>query len=463
MSAAPTDLREFLAGLVAAGELHSVEAEVDPHLEIAAVTDRICKSPGGGPALRFDRPRGSSVPVLTNLFGSPRRMALALGVKRLDELAPRLAAALDQAGPGGGMVRLANLTRDPIWQPRAVTAGPCREIRQPTPDLNGLPALHSWPGDGGRYLTLPLVFTRHPDSGEENCGMYRLQLFAPDRLGLHLSANADAARHLAAWHRRGEPMPVAVALGGPPALIFAAGLPLPGERAETAFAGFLQGAPLELVPGIGNGLRVPACAEFVIEGEISPGATHLEGPFGNHTGVYVAAAPAPLLQVTAVSKRRNPLYPCTVVGPPPMEDCWLAKAAERLLLPVLQQDVPELVDWNLPLEGIFHGCALVSVDCRPGRGRLLLQRLRSHPLLARSRMLVLFDGQVDVRDLAACYWRAINLVDPQQDLTIAAGRIDLDATGSDPATDVGPAGTTRQLVAARWREYGLADNEPAAE
>ncbi len=455
MNPAPTDLREFLALLETAGELRSIAAEVDPNLEIAAITDRVCKSPGGGPALRFERPKGFSVPVLTNLFGSPRRMALALGIPNLDVLASRLRSSLEEAGPGSGLECLAKLLAEPAWQPRTVAKGPCHDTVQPLPDVCGLPVLHSWPGDGGRYLTLPQVFTRHPDTGAQNCGMYRLQVFGPARLGLHLGLHADARRHLAAWHGRREPMPVAVALGGPPALTFAAGIPLPAGVAETSLAGFLQGAPLDLVACPSSGLRVPASAEFVIEGEVLPGMTRLEGPFGNHTGAYVPAAPAPLVQVTAVSGRRQPLYPCTVVGPPPMEDCWLAKAAERLLLPVLQQDFPELVDWNLPLEGIFHGGALVAANCPPGKGGELLKRLRRHPLLIRSRLLVLFDGHVDVRKPAACYWRAINLLDPELDLRIEEGRLDLDATGSDRGTEVGPAAATLRLVEARWRDYGL--------
>ncbi len=430
---APRDMRELLAVLEAAGELRRVAAPADPQLEIAAIIDRVCKRPGGGPALYFERPTGYAAPVLANLFGSPRRMGLALGVTGLDDLGARLGAALAAAGPGDGWQRLERLLAEPGWQPRLLADGPCREVGGGADLLDSLPALHAWPGDGGSYLTLPLVFTRHPENGEVNCGMYRLQLFSDGCLGLHLAPGADAARHLAAWAERGEAMPVAVALGGPPALLFAAGLPLPPGLAETALAGWLQGEALDLVTTADSGLAVPALAEYSIEGEIRPGETRLEGPFGNHSGRYVPAEPAPLLRVQRVGRRRRPLYPCTVVGPPPMEDCWLAKAAERLLLPLLQSDFPEVVDWNLPIATIFHGAALVSAQVPADGGRDLLKRLRRHSLLARALLLVLFDAHVDVQDAAGCYWRAVNGAEPDRDLTVAGNRLSIDATGSDPA------------------------------
>lgn len=454
---APAELRQLLARLEAAGELRRIAAGVDPRLEIAAVTDRVCKGPGGGPALCFEQPTGHRMPVLTNLFGSPARLALALGIADLDALGTRLGAALEACGPGGGWQRLARLLAQPAWQPRPAAAAPCRERHGDATLLAELPALQSWPGDGGRYLTLPLVFSRDPESGTENCGIYRLQLFADGHLGLHLSPGADAARHLAAWHGRGEAMPIAIALGGPPALLFAAALPLPPDLPETALAGWLQQAPLAMT-GAGSGLRVPATAEFVIEGEIRPGETREEGPFGNHTGAYVPAAPAPLVRVTAVTCRRDPLYPATVVGPPPMEDCYLAKGAERLLLPLLQRDVPEVVDWNLPLATIFHGAALVAARVPAGCGRELLGRLRRHRLLAKSRLLVLFDAVVDVQNDAACYWHAVNRVDPERGMELVAGGLNLDASGAAETAVVGPDAATRARILEHWQPWGLGDD-----
>ena len=452
---APGDLHQLLDLLTSAGELHPIRAAVEPRLEIAAVVDRICKEPGGGPALCFEKPAGFAVPVLANLFGSPRRVALALGISTLHELGAKLGAALASAGPGCGAERLERFFAAQAWQPRLVANGPCREVRGGADLLEDLPALQSWPGDGGRYLTLPLVFTRHPESGAGNCGMYRLQLFADGTLGLHLGPHADARRHLAAWQERGEAMPVAVALGGPPALLFAAGLPLPPAVAETAFAGWLQGRPLEMVAAADPGLAVPAAAECVIEGVVRPGELRLEGPFGNHTGHYVPAAPAPLLRVARVSRRSQALYPCTVVGPPPMEDCWLAKAGERLLLPLLQLDCPEVVDWNLPLATIFHGAALVAARVPAGGGRALLQRLRQHPLLARARLLVLFDQGVDVQQPAACYWQALNRVAPEEGIRARDGLLDIDASDSTLAPVVGADAGTAGRIAERWREFGF--------
>jgi 4-hydroxy-3-polyprenylbenzoate decarboxylase len=453
MSRAPRDLREFLHLLEKSGELHRVTVEADPYLEIAAVTDRACKFPGGGPALYFERPKGFSPPVLTNLFGSPSRVALALGVGRLEELNGKLAG--ERSGIESGLDCLARRLTRPDLQARLAAEGPCREITRDGTSLDFLPALQAWPGDGGRYLTLPLVFSRDPSSAAVNCGMYRLQVFADGTLGLHLSPRADAARHLTARHARGEPLPVAVALGGPPALIFAAGLPLPAGVSETALAGLLLGEPLSTTPCRNSDLPVPSAAEVIIEGEIRPGETRLEGPFGNHTGRYVPAAPAALLRVTAVSQRRSPLYPATVVGPPPMEDCWLAKAAERLLLPLLRQDFPQVVDWDLPLETIFHGAALIAARVAPGEGRELLQHLKDHPLLARSRLVVLFDAGVDIRDRAACYWRAVNRVDPINDLEATGDRLLIDATDAEATAEVTADTETRRLVERRWNDYGL--------
>jgi len=451
----PGDLHQLLELLTRVGELHRISAAVDPRLEIAAVVDRVCKEPGGGPALCFEKPAGFPVPVLANLFGSARRVALALGLNDLNELGGRLRDALASAGPGSGMERLERAFAAERWQAQTLASGPCREVRGRAELLQELPALQSWPGDGGRYLTLPLVFTRHPDSDERNCGMYRLQLFTDGTLGLHLGAQADARRHLAAWQQRRAAMPVAVALGGPPALLFAAGLPLPPAVAETTFAGWLQGRPLEMVAAADTGLAVPAAADYVIEGVVDPGAVRLEGPFGNHTGRYVPAAPAPLLRVLQVSRRRRPLYPCTVVGPPPMEDCWLAKAGERLLLPLLQADFSEVVDWNLPLETIFHGAALVAARVPAGGGPALLQRLRRHPLLARARLLVLFDEGVDVQQPAACYWQVLNRVDPEQGIRARAGRLDIDASNATAAPVVGADAGTAGRIAERWREFGF--------
>ncbi|HAD03357.1 MAG: hypothetical protein A2091_01080 [Desulfuromonadales bacterium GWD2_61_12] len=442
------ELRGFMQTLEAQGELQRIAATVDPHLEIAAITDRVCK--GGGPALRFERVKGYSTPVLTNLFGSERRVAWALGAETLAAAADRMARALAMAGPGGGVERLRRALAAPaLLSPRAMG-----RVSGAGGDLSLLPALQSWPGDGGRYLTLPLVFTRDPETGRGNCGMYRVQLIAGDRAAIHWRPTSDAARHHAAWTKRGEAMPVAIVLGGPPALLWAAGVPLPAGADETALAALLAGAPLPLSVCQNSDLVVPTACEAVLEGSVAPQATATEGPFGNHTGSYVPVSMAPLFRLHHLSRRADMLYPCTVVGPPPMEDCYLARATERILLPLLQVDLPEVVDVTMPLATIFHGCALVAVR-DAGDGRALLAALWRSLLLKGAKLLVLVDADCDLRRPDEVFWRVINGLDPQRDMVTVAGKIGIIATGRDLGPRVAVDAATAELVARRWQEYGL--------
>ncbi len=443
------DLRGFVSLLEESGELCRVAVQVDPVLEIAAITDRVCKAPGGGKALFFEQVKGHSFPVLTNLFGSYRRVAWALWNDNLQTLAARLEREIAQAGPGGAEERLRRLVEAPGFLPKLVTQPPCQEVacRQQA-DLGMIPALQSWPDDGGRFLTLPLVFTRNPATGRSNCGMYRVQIFDGQSAALHWRKGSDAGRHHAAWQARGKRMPVAIALGGDPALIYAAGAPLPPGVDEAAFAGYLRQRRVSMAKCLTCDLHVPAAAEFVIEGYVEPQEERLEGPFGNHTGYYAEAAPCPVFHVTAITHRRDPLYPCTLVGPPPMEDCYLAKATERLFLPLLRHDHPGLVDMNLPMEGIFHGCALLG-------GRRLIRGLWTKGVLKNSRLLVACDEQVDVQNCSEAFWRAINSVDPQRDVLIEGGRLGIDATGKAGRPQVVEDDLVTRLVQQRWGEYGI--------
>ncbi len=453
MNRAWDDLRGLLESLEAWGELHRVPVEVDPVLEIAAVTDRVCKGEEGGRALLFEQVRGYRHPVLTNLFGSARRVALALGVEEVAAHAGRLERALATA-TGTAAERLRAVLARPEHAPRLTRDAPCRQLTAEPPDLLRLPALQAWPGDGGRFLTLPQVFTRDPETGERNCGMYRMQIFDGRTAGLHWRDASDAARHHAAWRRRGERMPVAVALGGDPALTFAAGTPLPPGIDEVRYAGFLRGAPVAMTPCLGADLEVPAGAEFVLEGYVEPAEERREGPFGNHTGGYAAPAPCPVFHLTSMTHRRAAVYPCTLVGPPPMEDCWLAKAGERLLLPLLRVDFPEVVDLNFPIETIFHGCALLSVRST-GDGRALLRALWRSRYFQAARLLVLLDEGVNVQQPAQVYWQAVNRVDPARDVIVDGGRIGIDATRAASGGLVEADAETRRLVRRRWREYGF--------
>jgi 4-hydroxy-3-polyprenylbenzoate decarboxylase len=318
-----------------------------------------------------------------------------------------------------------------------------------------VPALRSWPGDGGRYLTLPLVVTRDPETGVRNCGLYRIQLLDDTQVAIHWRASSGAARHLAAWAARGQPMPVAIVLGAPPALLWAASTPLPADLDEVAFARLVTGADFPLATCAESDLAVPAAAEMVIEGTVAAAETAIEGPFGNHSGHYAAAAPAPLLRVQRVRRRADMLYPCTVVGPPPMEDCYLARATARLWLPLLRCDCPELVDLELPLATIFHGCALVAVE-RGGRcGRELLDALWASELLCGARLLVLVDAGTPLHDFGSVYWQVVNRIRPEVDLHVSAGRVGIVACGRDLGPPVAADAATAALVAQRWQEYGI--------
>lgn len=449
------DLRKLLARLEADGDLCRVPVEVDPELEIAAVTDRVCKSAGGGRALLFEKVRGHAFPVLTNLFGSPDRIARAFGVDDVETLAACLERDLAEAGGTSSAEALARLIAG--HGPRSVEEAPCRQVGQGGgADLGLLPALKSWPGDGGRFLTLPLVITRDPENGRVNVGIYRMQVFDRQSAGMHWRPGSGGARHHAAWRRRGERMPVVVALGGPPALVYAASAALPDGIDELSFAGYLRGQPVETVRALHSDLPVPAAAEFVLEGYVEPDESHLEGPFGNHTGYYSAAEPFPVFHLAALTRRREAIYPCTVVGCPPTENVRLAKAGERLMLPLLRHNFPAIIDINLPPETIFHGCTLVAVRGEAaGPVRELIAGLWESPQLKSSRLLVLVDEGVDVQRPAEVFWRAINHLDPDRDILIDGGRIAVDATRRGLGLPVEPDAGTREKVARRWSRYGI--------
>jgi 4-hydroxy-3-polyprenylbenzoate decarboxylase len=462
------DLRGLLALVEEARDLCRVTVEVDPLLEIAAITDRVSKGAGGGRALLFEKVKGSPFAVLTNLFGSPRRTAWALWTDDIEALSQRIAREIADES-GSGAARLQSLVEDPAYLPRLVPNAPCQEvIRRDGPFLGVIPALQAWPGDGGRFITLPLVFTRDPGTGRTNCGMYRVQIFDDRCAAIDWRRGSDGYRHHAAWSARGKRMPVAIALGGDPALIYAAAAPVPAGVDEVAYAGYLRQTPVAMAQCLTCDLEVPAAAEFVIEGYIAPGEFRQSGPFGNHSGRYVPAALAPLFHVTAVTHRRDALYPCTVVGPPPMEDCYLAQATERLFLPLLRVDHPQIVDVHSPLEGIFHGCTLISMTKNEaGEGRALAEDLWRRGRLKNARLLVIVDADVDVQNPSRVFWHTINAVDPQRDLRIDGLRIAIDATrklageggAESPAAMVAADEATLELLAARWDEYGI-DRSP---
>ncbi len=459
------DLRDLLLRAEALGELQRVAAEVDPGLEIAAITGRTAQLPGGGPALFFERVRGHDVPVVTNLFGSSRRMAAALGIERLDELSGWMGTLLAEL-PGSTVAeKLAALSVSEQWRmatPIMSREAACLEVAGPA-DLTRLPFLKNWPGDGtpdhaGRFITLPLVITRHPEDSTLNCGMYRAAILGPDSLAVHWGAESGAAAHARACAARGERMPVAIAVGGDPAVTFAATLPLPLE--EFTLAGLLRGAPVTLADSGHAGLPVPAGAELVLHGFWEPGAVVSGGAFGNHTGYYTPATPAPRIRLTGMTRRCAPIVPATLVGPPPQEDCWLGRGWERLMEPLLRVELPEVVAMHQPFSGIFHGAAVVAVTVEgPGRCQDILQRLWATPWLGRARVLVLVDAEQEPAEMDRVLWRLVNNVHWQQDLVVDGERLGIDATrysrrsaGREPLV---MSEEISRLVESRWREYGF--------
>jgi 4-hydroxy-3-polyprenylbenzoate decarboxylase len=477
-----SDLREFVAHLERDGRLRRITVPVSRDLEITEIVDRVSKSHGErNMALLFQRVEGFDMPVLVNAFGSEDRMASALGVERLDQLGERIAKLLDLKMPGSfldKLKKLGTLLDVAKATPRRVGHAPCQEIVETAnPSLAGLPALQCWPGDGGRYITLPGVFTRDPATGARNVGMYRLQVFDDRTLGMHWQLHKGGAEH---EHKATDRMPVAIALGGDPAMMYAASAPLPPGIDEVVFAGWLRGGGVEMVPCRTIDLEVPAHAEIVLEGYVDPAERRREGPFGDHTGYYSLARDYPVFHLTALTRRARPIYPTTIVGRPPQEDYWLGKATERIFLPVMKLMLPEIVDVNMPAEGVFHNLVIVSIRKRyPGQARKVMTALWGMGLMMLAKTIVVVSEHVNVHDLSEVAWRATGNVDPKRDLMILEGPMDdldhsalrhryggklgVDATDKGPMDDLGQpwpeeirmADDMREQVTRRWKDYGL--------
>ncbi len=475
-------LRAFVEALRRAGELHEITAVVDPYLEIAEITDRVVKA--GGPALLFSNVAGSAFPVLTNQFGTERRTARAFGARSLAELEQRVRNAVRLNVPrstGGRIAKAFSLGSAAFAIPRMVHDAAVQEVVEAGDDVDlmRLPVLTTWPLDGGPFVTLPLVFTRSPDGGPQNVGMYRMQRYDARTMGMHWQRHKQGRAHAAKWGRR---VPVAVAIGADPAITYAATAPLPPIVDEISLAGFLRGRNVRMTRAKTLDLNVPADAEFVLEGYVDNDDLRVEGPFGDHTGVYSLADYYPTFHVTCVTRRREPIYAATVVGKPPMEDAWLGKTTERIFLPLLQTVVPEIVDYNLPVEGGFHNLCIVSVDkTYPGQAKKVMNALwgLGHMMML-TRCIVVVDRDVDVHDMRAVTWFALNNVDPSRDLVVMPGPVDdLDHSGSYLVSvghklgidatrkradegyerawppDIRMDSETRERVTARWNEFGL--------
>jgi 4-hydroxy-3-polyprenylbenzoate decarboxylase len=425
--------REFLEELEKRGELKRISQRVSAELEITEIADRVVKS--GGPALLFENVEGSSFPVAINAFATRKRMSLALSVEDLEEHARRIEALTKLPGnmPGsllGKALLLPGLAQ--IGQsaaPKTIArSAPCQEVVKRGADakLSELPILKCWPLDGGRFITLPLVFTQDPDTGKRNVGMYRVQVYDDHTAGMHWQRHKVGSRHYAQCEAQGKDIPVAIVLGGDPAITYSATAPLPDEIDELAFAGFLRQKSVNLVKCKTQPLEVPADAEFVIEGYVPANERRVEGPFGDHTGFYTLEDDYPVFKVTAITHRANPVYPATIVGRPPMEDGWLGKATERLFLPLVRLFVPEVLDYNLPVEGVFHNLCIVKIKKRyPGHAQKVMHALWGLGQMMFTKIILVVDDWVDVQNLQEVLWVVANNIDPERDTTFVKGPIDV--------------------------------------
>ncbi|MDQ7029557.1 MAG: menaquinone biosynthesis decarboxylase [Ardenticatenia bacterium] len=482
-------LRSFIQVLERHGELVRVRVPVSPELEITEITDRVSKAPPEhNKALLFEHVTGSDVPLLINMFGSKKRIELALNVETLGDLTHKVEALLDLDMPKSLMAKakragqLLEVAR--AVMPRTVKHAPCQEvIITDHPSLNFLPILKCWPEDAGRYITLPTVITRDPQTGRRNVGMYRLQVFDERTLGVHWQRHKGGREHQRrAREMREEKIPVAISLGGDPAIIWSGSAPLPPDIDEFMLAGWLRGKPVELVPCKTVPLEVPADAEIIIEGWLDPNEQRLEGPFGDHTGYYSLPDYYPVMHITCITHRRDPIYPTTIVGKPPQEDYWMGKATERLFLPLIRLFLSEVVDINMPAEGVFHNLLIVSIRKRfPGHPRKVMYGIWGLGLMMLTKTIIVVDDDVDVHNLSEVAFQVLANYDPARDVVIVEGPMDdldhaslyrnyggkmgIDATRKtdrlDPLphqswpNEIAMSPEVKALVDRRWDEYGL--------
>lgn len=443
------DLQVFMKTLAEKDMLRRVTLEVDRKLEITEIADRIMKQEG--PAILFEKVKDSPYPLLINAFGSWERICLAFEISSLDEVGKRIEDLLDMSHYLSWPARFAALPKlTPLLRifPKKVRHAPCQEVIEHDPDLNTLPILHCWPEDGGPFVTLPLVFTKDPEDGSQNVGMYRLQVFDKNTTGMHWHIHKDGRRIYEKYKAQGNRMPVSVAIGADPATIYAATAPLPKFADELLFAGFLRNAPVETVKCVTNDIRVPAHAEFVLEGYVDMDENRREGPFGDHTGYYSLADDYPVFHVTCITHKKNPVYPCTIVGRPPMEDCYLAKATERFFLPLLRMIFPEVVDISFPMEGVFHNCVIVAAKKEfPGHSRKIFHGFWGMAQMMYTKMIIVVDETRNPHNYAAVFHDIMERCDFDHDLVMAEGPLDvLDHSSDLPCygTKLGVDATTKE-------------------
>ena len=421
-------LQSFIDKLEKEGELVRIKEEVDSYLEITEITDRVSKA--FGPALLFENVKGSSYPVLMNAMGTYKRMSMALGVKDFKALEEELEKFLDMSNYMGLMniakstPRLSRLAA--VFPIKLPIKGKCQEVIEMDPDLSTLPVLHCWPQDGGPFFTLPLVMTVDPETGIQNMGMYRMQVFDKKTTGMHWHWHKDGREIYESYKKRGGKMPVSVVLGCDPAITYAATAPLPKMIDEMMFAGYLRKFPVKMVKSITNDIYVPADAEFVVEGYVDVNEPlHKEGPFGDHTGYYSLQDEYPVFHVTCITHKKNPVYPATIVGQPPMEDCYIGKATERLFLPLIRMVSPEIVDIDFPLEGVFHGCVIISIKKRfPGHAKKVMHTAWGMGQMMYTKMVIIVDEDIKPSDYEAVAARILECTSPKEDMIYSSGPLD---------------------------------------
>ncbi|HEV8061530.1 MAG TPA: menaquinone biosynthesis decarboxylase [Gemmataceae bacterium] len=481
-------LAAFLEDLESIGELRRIKTPVDPVLEIAEIADRVSKA--RGPALLFENVKGSRFPLAINVLGSEKRMAKALGVTDLEEVATRIAELVKPDIPDsflGKMKMVPMLAKLSSIPPRMVKSGPCQDVvlTGADIDLNQLPVLQCWPQDAGKFITFGQVFTRNPESGDRNVGMYRLQLKDRNTTFMHWHPHHDGCQHYLAHQRAGTKMPVAVSLGGDPVYPYMATAPLPPATDECLFGGFLRGKSVELVKCRTVDLEVPASADFVIEGYIDPAEPlYTEGPFGDHTGFYSLSDQFPLFHVTALTHRSNAIYPTTIVGKPPQEDCYMGKATERLFLPLIKMFIPEVVDYDLPWFGVFHNFAFVSIRKRYAQqARKVMSAIWGLGQMMFTKIIIVVDEHVNVHNHEEVLFHVGANVHPGRDVIFCQGPTDLldhaapvacvgHKMGIDATRKFADEGHPRpwpdemlmsadviEQVSRRWAEYGIG-NDP---
>ena len=448
-------LSDFVQVLERSGELRRITHPVKAELEITEIADRVMKN--GGPALLFENVVGKKIPVLINAFGSAKRMALALGVADIEDIARDITKLIQIKPPKsfkdkfhllGDLIKLAGIP------PKLVKDGPCQEVIKQEPDLNILPVLTCWPGDAGAFITLPMVFSKDPVKGTRNVGLYRMQIFDQRTTGMHWHLHKVGARHYQQQKEKSGRLELAVCLGGDPAMIYAATAPLPDQIDEILFTGFLRKKGVELLTCVTVDVEVPANSDIVIEGYVDPSEPlRREGPFGDHTGFYSLADDYPVFHVTCITHRKIPIYPTTIVGRPPMEDVYLGKATERIFLPLLRVTLPEIVDMNLPVHGVFHNLAIISIKKEyPAHARKVMHALWGLGQMMFTKILIVVDHDVNVHDLSEVTWVAGNHIDPKRDTVFVEGPVDV----LDHAAPVLGYGSKFGIDATRkWRSEGF--------